>query len=44
VVRWELDAARWRDSACATPGRDLSADEWRGYVDLDPPEKLDCAR
>jgi WD40 repeat protein len=44
VVRWELDPARWRDSACATAGRDLTADEWRGYVDLDPPENLDCSR
>lgn len=44
VIRWETDPARWRDSACATAGRDLTADEWRGYVDLDPPEVLDCAR
>ena len=29
---WNLDAVNWIERACATAGRDLTAQEWRRYV------------
>ncbi|MFS8102831.1 TIR domain-containing protein [Lentzea alba] len=40
--RWDLSEENWVRAACASAGRDLSADEWRRYVGTEPPSDLTC--
>ncbi|WP_249227807.1 WD40 repeat domain-containing protein [Kutzneria sp. CA-103260] len=42
IVRWQLDPGAWVRLACATAGRDLTVDEWRGQVNDSPPDDLAC--
>jgi hypothetical protein len=44
LVRWHLDQQSWKDVACTTAARDLTADEWRAYVGTTPPDTLACNR
>ncbi|MGW4111281.1 hypothetical protein ACWEFJ_10410 [Actinosynnema sp. NPDC004786] len=44
LTRWSLDERDWVRAACASAGRDLTADEWRRYVGTRPPDRLDCRR
>ncbi|MEV6242103.1 TIR domain-containing protein [Lentzea sp. NPDC051838] len=42
LFRWDLSEENWVRTACATAGRDLTADEWRRYVGTEPPSNLTC--
>ncbi|MEU4766690.1 hypothetical protein AB0H12_25880 [Actinosynnema sp. NPDC023794] len=44
LTRWHLAEQEWVRAACASAGRDLSADEWRRYVGTQPPDSLACLR
>lgn len=44
LTRWHLSEQEWTRAACASAGRDLTADEWRRYVGTTPPDRLTCLR
>lgn len=39
---WDLAPDNWVRAACASAGRDLTAQEWRRYVGTEPPADLTC--
>ncbi|MEU6075479.1 hypothetical protein [Micromonospora sp. NPDC047074] len=43
LVAWQLDPAAWVRAACASAGADLTAQQWRQYLDTEPPADLRCA-
>ena len=42
LISWTMDGSSLVRTACASVGRDLTADEWRQYVHTDPPSDLSC--
>ena len=42
LFRWDLAEDDWVRAACASAGRDLTADEWRRFVGTEPPADLTC--
>jgi WD40 repeat protein len=42
LVRWTVASAALIQSACATAGRNLTAAEWKEYVQPAPPSDLSC--
>jgi hypothetical protein len=41
---WRTSAEQWMNAACRAAGRDLTADEWRQYVNDAVPDDLRCNR
>lgn len=41
---WRTSAEQWVRAACRSAGRDLTADEWRRYVNAAVPDDLRCLR
>jgi WD40 repeat protein/class 3 adenylate cyclase len=39
-IIWDLDAAHWRQAACAMAGRDLTSEEWRRYLPDRTPHRV----
>ncbi len=44
VQMWDVSPQRWIATACATAGRDLSAEEWTLATRTSPPSDLRCTR
>ncbi|MEV0154060.1 TIR domain-containing protein [Micromonospora sp. NPDC050686] len=44
VVRWSLSPDAWTEAACTSAGRDLTADEWRGFAAAALANSLSCRR
>ncbi|NKE57870.1 TIR domain-containing protein [Lentzea sp. PSKA42] len=42
LYSWNFAPDNWVRAACASAGRDLTADEWRRYVGTEPPADLTC--
>ncbi len=42
LTRWDMTEDSWIRIACATAGRNLTADEWRQLVGTPPPASLTC--
>lgn len=43
LIRWTVASAALIQNACATAGRNLTAAEWKEYVQSAPPSDLSCA-
>lgn len=44
INRFRLSTNAWIQIACASAGRELSAEEWRNSIGTQPPEDLRCTR
>ena len=42
MMRWDLDSERWRTTACAVAGRNLTAEEWAQYLPDGEPHRRTC--
>jgi WD40 repeat protein len=42
VVIWDIELASWRDRACQIANRNLTQDEWQGYIGGQEPYRATC--